>query len=276
MSWHALRVTPGTEREAVIAALFASGAEGVHEDGALVVTHFPSDVAAHAAAAAVHRADPAARTEIALAADVDWSLAWRDRLGAYPLGSLTIVPPWMSGGRDPARTIVVEPGMAFGTGDHPSTRGAGRLLEHAMRTMRSGAVVADLGTGSAVLAVAAAKLGAQAIHAIEIDPEAFGNARHNIAANGVDDAVTLLEGDAGALLPVVAPLDLIVANIISSVLLPLLPVMRAALRPSGCAILAGLLAYERETVMAALASGGWRLVRDDLEEDWWSALIAPA
>lgn len=273
MSWYALRVTPGTERDAVITALFESGAEGVHEDGATVITHFPSDADAHAAAAAVRRADPAATTDIAPAAEVDWSVAWRHRLGAYPLGSLTIVPPWMAAGRDPARTIVIDPGMAFGTGDHASTRGAGRLLDG---TLRPGAVVADLGTGSAVLAIAAAKLGAKAVHAIEIDPDALDNARQNIAANGVEGLVTLIEGDAAALLPVVAPVDLIVANIISSVLLPMLPVMRAALRPTGSAILAGLLVYERDTVVTAVEAARWRLQRDDLEGEWWSAVIAPA
>lgn len=273
MTWYALRVTPGPERDAVIAALFESGADGVHEDGIMVITHFPTDAAAHAAAAAVRRVDATATTDIAPAAEVDWSVAWRDRLGAYPSGSLTIVPPWMAEGRDPARTIVIDPGMAFGTGDHASTRGAGRLLEAAMRP---GTVVADLGAGSAVLAIAAAKLGAKAVHAIEIDPEALDNARQNITRNGVGDAVTLFEGDAGAMLPVVAPVDLIVANIISSVLLPMLPVMRAALRPSGSAILAGLLVYERDMVVAAVESGGWRLERDDLEEEWWSALIAAA
>lgn len=272
MTWYALRVTPGTEREAVITALFESGADGVHEDGAMVVTHFPSDAAAHAAAATVRRVDATATIDVAPAADVDWSVAWRDRLGAYPLGSLTIVPPWMAGGRDPARTIVIDPGMAFGTGDHASTRGAGRLLEAAIH---AGAVVTDLGTGSAVLAIAAAKLGARAVHAIEIDPEALDNARQNIAANGVDDVVTVFAGDAAALLPVVAPVDLVVANIISSVLLPMLPIMRAALRPSGSAILAGLLVYERDRVVETVTRDGWRLVRDDLEEEWWSALIAP-
>lgn len=273
MTWYALRVTPGSEREAVISALFASGADGVHEDGGTVITHFPSDAAAHAAAAAVRRVDHAARIDIAPAADVDWSVAWRDRLGEYPLGSLTIVPPWMARGRDPARTIVIEPGMAFGTGDHASTRGAGRLLEDAMQP---GSVVADLGTGSAVLAIAAAKLGARAVHAIELDAEALDNARQNIVANAVSDVVTLLAGDARALLPIVAPVDVIVANIISSVLLPILPMLRVSLRPAGRAILAGLLVYERDQVAAAVESGGWRLVRDDLEEEWWSALITPA
>jgi ribosomal protein L11 methyltransferase len=161
--------------------------------------------------------------------------------------------------------------MAFGTGDHPSTRGAGRLLE---QTVRPGHVVADLGAGSAVLAIAAARLGAAAVHAIEIDPEALDNARENIAANGAGEVVMLLEGDAAAMLPVIAPVDVIVANILSSVLVPMLPAMRAAMRAGGRAILAGMLIEERDAVSKEIEAGRWRIDAGDVEEAWWSVRIA--
>ncbi|HEX7123342.1 MAG TPA: 50S ribosomal protein L11 methyltransferase [Gemmatimonadaceae bacterium] len=273
MTWVALRVVPGSRRDEVIAALFAAGAGGLHEDGDAVVTHFPSTAEAQSVAKRLAAIVSATAITMAPVPDIDWTIAWRERLGDYALGSLTIVPPWRAAGHDPTRTIVIEPGMAFGTGDHPSTRGAGRLLEAAVRP---GVRVADLGTGSGVLAIAAARHGAAHVFAIEIDPDALPNARANVERNGVAEVVHLLEGDAAVLLRLVAPVDVIVANIISSIILPLLPVMAECLRPGGTAIIAGLLAAERNEVRRALSDGGWRVLQEDLEDDWWSARIERA
>jgi ribosomal protein L11 methyltransferase len=160
--------------------------------------------------------------------------------------------------------------MAFGTGEHESTRGALRLLS---RAVRAGDSVADLGAGSAVLAIAAAKLGAARVAAIEVDGDAISNAVSNVERNGVSDRVRVIEGDARVLLPLLAPVRLIVANIISSVLIPLLPVFADALTKDGEAILAGLLITEQTLMHEALEQGGWRLETDDVEGEWWSALI---
>jgi ribosomal protein L11 methyltransferase len=140
--------------------------------------------------------------------------------------------------------------------------------------VRAGDVVADLGAGSAVLAIAAAKLGAGRVAAIEVDPDAIGNAMENVTRNGVADRVTVIEGDAAALLSLVAPVDIITANIISSVLMELLPDIRSALRRGGHAILSGILTSERDAMLAVL-SNGWRVVDEDAEDVWWSATIAP-
>jgi ribosomal protein L11 methyltransferase len=142
------------------------------------------------------------------------------------------------------------------------------------RIVRGGESVADLGAGSAVLAIAAAKLGASRVVAVEMDSEAIGNAEENVARNGVTDRVVVVEGDAGVLLPLVAPVDLVLANIISSVLLQLLPRIADALAPGGRAILSGVLYEEREAMLAAIAAEGWRVVDEDREELWWSASIA--
>jgi ribosomal protein L11 methyltransferase len=160
--------------------------------------------------------------------------------------------------------------MAFGTGDHASTRGALLLLQDAVR---DGITVADLGSGSAILAIAAAKLGAARAWAIEIDPEAQGNATANVDENDVGDIVHLLEGDATVLLPLIAPVDVIVANIISSVILEMLPVMGDALVPDGFAILSGIMDSEHPAVVDALRDGDWQLRRTYVEEEWWSALV---
>jgi ribosomal protein L11 methyltransferase len=170
---------------------------------------------------------------------------------------------------DPANTIVIEPGLAFGTGDHASTRGAVLLMQ---RALRPGMAVADLGAGSAVLAIAAAKLGAARVWAIEVDPEAQENAVDNVARNDVVDIVHLFEGDAAVLLPLVAPVDLVVVNILSSVIVALLPAIAASLSPGGWVVLAGILDSEHQVVLDALYRDDWQLRATHVEEDWWSAL----
>jgi ribosomal protein L11 methyltransferase len=160
--------------------------------------------------------------------------------------------------------------MAFGTGDHASTRGAATLLQD---VVRDGATVADLGSGSAILSIVAAKLGASRVWAIEIDPESQENASTNVEDNGVGDVVHLLEGDAALLLPLVAPVDVVAANIISSVIVDLLPAVADALVPGGFAVLAGILESEHHAVVDVLRDRHWELRRTFVEEEWWSALV---
>jgi len=155
MNWLSVRVRPGREPGAALAALFAMGSMGVHEAGAELVTHFDGDADEAAITAAVHAADPDAQVEATLIPAVDWTEEWKKGVRAHELGTLAIVPPWLAEGRDPARTVVIEPEMAFGTGEHETTRGVVRLLPG---IIRPGDQVADLGAGSAVLAIAAAKL----------------------------------------------------------------------------------------------------------------------
>ncbi|WP_337170454.1 50S ribosomal protein L11 methyltransferase [Gemmatimonas aurantiaca] len=275
--WTSVRVTPdagsASAREACLAALFAVGAQGVHEDLSALVTHFPPATDLEAVHRALTEADEQVIIETALVPDVDWSEAWKSRIGAHQLGDLTVTPPWLAEGRDPARTIVIEPGMAFGTGEHATTRGVVRLLP---RRLRDGDTVADLGAGSAVLAIAAAKLGAARVYAIELDGEAIPDAEANVARNGVTDRVHVFEGDAGSLLPLVAPVQLILANIISSVLIELLPVIGMALAEDGAAILSGILREERDTMMEVLSAHGWAILEEDAEDIWWSVSIARA
>lgn len=271
--WSSLRVEPGDGRgvrEAALAALFAAGSQGVHEDGAALVTHFPPGTALAAVQAAVYAAVPSAVVTVEPLPAVDWGEAWKARIGAHRVGPLTIAPPWLADGLDPAQSVIIEPGMAFGTGEHATTRGVARLLSEALRP---GMTVADLGAGSAVLSIAAAKLGAARVYAVEVDPDAIADAEANVRRNGVADRVHVFEADAEAVLPLLAPVDLVVANIISSVLVGALPVMAAALPPGGTAILSGILVEERAGMVATLAAAGWRVVAEDAEDLWWSVAV---
>jgi ribosomal protein L11 methyltransferase len=256
----------------VIAALFEAGSQGVQEDGVAVVTHFPPQTKIDDVRTAVMAADPHAAIAISDAPDVDYS-EWRAAVSHHRVGRLVVAPPWLADQFDPASTIIIDPVMAFGTGEHPTTRGVLRLMQESV--VHAGDVVADLGAGSAVLSIAAAKLGASRVAAIEIDHDSIANAEENVRANGVADRVKIMEGDAGTLLPLLAPVRVILANIISSVLLELLPVMRSGLADGGQAILSGILRDERESMAVALAGHGWTIQNEDTEDAWWSVLIAP-
>ena len=271
MSWTAVRVTPSGARDDVVAVLFAAGAQAVHDDGASIVTHFPPGADLDEVRAALAAADANATVSIAPTPSVDWSQAWKEGLVAHEAGGFTVAPPWLARELDPATTIVIDPGMAFGTGDHPTTRGVLRLMRP---VLRAGDAVADLGAGSAVLSIAAARLGASRVAAVELDADAIGNAEANVARNGVASAVQVIQGDASLLLPLVAPVRLILANIISSVLLRLLPTMAQALVPDGHAIVSGILFDERDMMLGALESSGWQVDAEDREDVWWSATVS--
>lgn len=96
-----------------------------------------------------------------------------------------------------------------------------------------------------------------------------------MSANGVEERVEVIEGDATTLLPLLAPVRVVLANIISSVLIRLLPTIRASLAPGGQAILAGIMCEEREAMISALDADGWVIEREDTEDIWWSVQIAP-
>ena len=275
MKWLSVRVRAAgqRERDTIAAALVETSAAGVQEDGEHVLTFLPAESDPEAVRAAIERASAGTRVEIRVVDDAGWSERWQPAVGLQRVGLLSVAPPWLADeAGDPARAVIIDPAMAFGTGEHPTTRGVLRLLQ---RTIRPGDVVADLGAGSAVLSIGAAKLSARHVAAIEWDPDAVSNAEANVARNGVAGRVTVLEGDAALILPLVAPVDLILANIISSVLVLLSPAMHAALGAGGRAVLGGILLTERKQMLAVLDGDGWEVVAEDEEGEWWSTLIMP-
>lgn len=275
MSWVEIRVTGAkpVERDAIIAALIGAGAAGVIEDGDALTTFVDRDADFSALDRALGAASNSAQVVRADAADIDWSTKWPARVGIQRVGLLTVAPPWLADDAgDAALAVIIEPAMAFGTGEHETTRGVLRLMQ---QVIRAGDFAADLGAGSAVLSIAAAKLGAARVAAVELDHDAIANAEENVLRNGVHDRVTVIEGDAALILPLLAPVRVIMANIISSVLLELSRAMRAALAPGGSAILSGMLLQERNAMRTAFEAGGWIVGEEDAEGDWWSVVVTP-
>ncbi|HEU4585308.1 MAG TPA: 50S ribosomal protein L11 methyltransferase [Gemmatimonadaceae bacterium] len=275
MSWIEVHVRCGDspQRDAIVAALIAAGAAGVQEVDDGLRTHLPEGVELGEIENAVRAAGSGASISYSDAGEIDWASRWPARVGVRRVGRIAVAPPWLAdeiaGDEIP---IVIEPATAFGTGEHETTRGILALMQH---TIRAGDVVSDLGAGSAVLSIAAAKLGAARVAAVELDEQAIGNAQENVDRNGASDRVTIIHGDASLLLPLLAPVRVILANIISGVIMELAPAMREALAPDGRVIVSGILVAERDEVLASLEPLGFELREEIADGEWWSAELAP-
>ncbi len=206
-------------------------------------------------------------------ANEDWEREWRRGLQPRKVSPRIVVKPSWTHWEAATDEIVIEidPQMAFGTGEHATTRGCLRLLD---RFMRTGDRALDVGSGSAILSIACARLGASQVIAVEYDADANINARENIERNGVATLVELREAMADdALLASMGSFDVVLANILSGVIRPLLPALRSALLPDGRIIVSGILASERDRVLADATAADLRLVAEDSEEDWWSGVL---
>lgn len=190
--------------------------------------------------------------------DEDWLTAWKRELTPVEAGRLVVRAPWHppAEGRE---EVVIEPGMAFGTGHHETTRLA---LEALSEAVRPGMRVLDLGTGSGVLAIAAAKLGAQTV-AVDIDPVAVAAARENAERNRV-----AIEVRKGSLEAAPGPFDLIVANLYAELHTRLATGYRERLAPGGTALLTGILVAKAGAVEAAARAAGLAKTREAQEGEW--------
>ncbi len=274
MSWTSVTAAASSqaERNLIAGILIAAGASAVQERGEAVITYLTGDADLSQLQELIRLEVPGADVRVAYVGEIAVDTSWTANVGVQRVGRLTVAPPWLVEADDErSRLIVIDPATAFGTGDHASTR---LMLLLMQEVVCSGDRVADLGAGSAVLSIAAARLGAAWVAAIEIDPDSIGNAEENVRRNGVSGQVTVIEGDARILLPLVAPVRVILANILPGVIEELAPVMRDALATNGRAVIGGVLAADRDALMTPLGAEGWRLVRESVEGDWWGAEIA--
>jgi ribosomal protein L11 methyltransferase len=271
MTWWAIDVrTPPEGRDKLGAWLVAKTGQAVEErDDGTLVTFAADERAADELIAEIERSADgfAPETSRRRIEPVDWSTRWRDGLGFRSIGRLTVAPSWAVDPVGSAGPIVVlDPEMAFGSGEHGSTRVALALLE---RLVQCGDFVLDLGSGSGILALAAVKLGAARAIGIENDPDANVVAARNASRNGVDDAVDFLDGDAGDLAPLLGPADLVLSNIARSANTSLLPAIAKALRPEGTAIFSGMAVAEAQLFLPALDSAGFTILQERTDTGWW-------
>lgn len=202
--------------------------------------------------------------------DADWEEKWREGLGAVEAGRRIVVrPSWVAYDNRAGRIeIIIDPKMAFGTGGHATTH----LCLEALETIEiGGKTVLDVGCGSGVLSIAAAKLGATRVYGFDNDPFSVDNANENIIRNGVAHRVTIELADLSTVRP--EPADIILANLISGVLIAYLDTFRALLKPGGIVVFSGILAEEEERFTGHLREKGFR-VRSVEHRDEWIAVLA--
>lgn len=267
--------------EAALADAFEAGASGAEErDGADGSAPTWLLYAPAATAPAVGRAlaahAPAVRAAApALVPEEDWSERWKRGLRAIEVSPRLRVRPSFVAAAAGRAEIAIDPGQAFGTGAHASTRLALECIDALAPDLSSGARVLDVGCGSGVLALAALRLGAARAVGLDLDPLAVAAARENAAANALGARLHLLLGPIDALGG--AAFELVVANLLRSEMLPLLPAIAARTRSSGQVVLSGLLEEEAPALLEACARVGLRRRaergRSDASGGRWRALV---
>lgn len=196
--------------------------------------------------------------------DEGWADNWRQHFPPVDIGArLSVRPPWNAEPAPGRLAVVIEPGMAFGTGHHATTIGCLTEIDRLLDGSRGDAAL-DLGTGSGILAIAMAKLGAERVLAIDIDPVACEVARSNVRANGVGDVVEI-----GLAMPEPAQrFDLIVANLFTNLLLEMGTRIRALLEPSGILVTSGFLAVDAPRLKESWRELGLQIEHETEAEGW--------
>jgi ribosomal protein L11 methyltransferase len=267
---------PAAAEDSVVTVLWEGGTTGIHVQSGpagsvVLIAHF------------VDRPDLAAVLRTALAPlgvtnirpaeipDVDWVARFRESFHSFRAGGFQIVPEWDTPppGSPPDRTIRIRPARAFGTGTHESTRLCLAALESLAGRGPLGRVV-DVGAGTGILAVAAARLGAREVTAVDIDPEAVDSARLHAVLNGVD--VRLVRGDCGRPLTS-GRFDLVLANLTAPLLVERCHEVARLCAPGACAVLAGFLREDAPEIASAYGGLGAADTRFDGE---WAALLIEA
>ncbi|MBS1709661.1 MAG: 50S ribosomal protein L11 methyltransferase [Armatimonadetes bacterium] len=203
-----------------------------------------------------------------LVPEEDWAESWKQFFKPRRIGKhLVVRPSWEEFDSTPEDVVIVlDPGQAFGTGDHPTTRGCLEILEEVGAT---GLEIADIGCGSGVLSVAAMLLGAKSAVAVDVDPPSVEATQENAARNGVQvDARLGLGFDP---LPPDATYDLVLSNIISAALIALAPEASRRVRPGGRWVVSGVIEANWPSVQEAAARHGFTLEKTFQENDWLAA-----
>jgi ribosomal protein L11 methyltransferase len=192
--------------------------------------------------------------------DEDWLESWKASFSPLRVGAFLLRASWMSSGAGDAIELVLDPGMAFGTGLHPTTQ---QCLEAVSYLDLEGLRVLDVGTGSGILGIAAAKRGAREVVGIDTDPLAVRAARENAEANGV-----AIDARLGSAADVDGTFEVVLANLVGPVLVQVAPHLRARLETSGSLVAAGITTQAERDVLSAFVAEGLGIVDRDERADW--------
>lgn len=204
----------------------------------------------------------------------DWQTNWRRHFRPLPVGErLLICPPWdvpAPAARAHRLPVIINPGQGFGTGYHASTYLALLLLERVLTRQAPPAAMVDVGTGSGILAIAAARLGVRTLWTLDIDGRALPDVADNWRANGLAGHPHRIQAGPGCL---GGHYPLVVANMVAPVLLAEREALQALLSPGGQLILSGVLEAQRGLVAPAFAGPAWHMADQGFHEGWWGCTI---
>ena len=201
----------------------------------------------------------------------NWADSWKKYFKPIKLGRVTIVPAWESYDAEDGEVIIkIDPGMAFGTGTHETTRLVMKIMQDAVK---GGERVLDVGCGSGILAITAAKLGARSCNAYDIDPVAVKVARENAEIAGCDNITVGTSDLLAGVERISGGYDLCVANIVADIIIRMLPDVHTYLNPSAPIILSGIVAERENDIKNAAARHGYCVVRVERENDWVAMMI---
>ncbi|HWV23679.1 MAG TPA: 50S ribosomal protein L11 methyltransferase [Thermomicrobiales bacterium] len=203
----------------------------------------------------------------------DWANAWKEHFQVHKIGERVVIrPPWREyEPKDDEIVIELDPGMAFGTGLHPSTRLSMLGTEE---VVKPGDTVLDVGTGSGILAIAAAKIGASKVDTVDVEGVAVRATRENADRNGVGDLIAVEHGSVGVGQPFHGgQYDVVIANIIARVLIELSEAIVAHTWPGGAIVLAGIIDSREQDVIDAYEAQGADVVTRRSQDDWISLVL---
>lgn len=196
----------------------------------------------------------------------DWAESWKEHFHVTRItDTLVVKPEWRTHPAAEGEIVIeIDPGMAFGTGTHPTTRLCMKMLE---THLQKNDQVLDVGTGSGILLITASKLGASVLYGIDNDPIAVSTAGENLEKNGISpNSFTVSHNTIENLPP--ERFDIILANILAEVIVGIVPEIRKRLKPDGTAILSGIIEDRQKTVLSCLEQNGLRAVSIEQEEEW--------
>ena len=201
----------------------------------------------------------------------DWAESWKQYYKPIPLGRVTIVPAWEKyDARDGEVIIKMDPGMAFGTGTHETTRLVMRIMQD---EIMGGERVLDVGTGSGILSICASKLGARSCNAYDIDPVAVKIAKENAEADGCDNITVGVSDLLRGVDLTGGRYDFCVANIVADIIIRMMPDLADYITDDAPVILSGIISMREEEVLASVKENGYHVVRKERENDWVALMI---
>ncbi len=214
------------------------------------------------------------KKELSCMEEENWADSWKKYFKPIPLGRVTIVPLWEDYTPSEGEVIVrIDPGMAFGTGTHETTRLVMKILQD---VVTGGERVLDVGCGSGILSICASKLGASLCRAYDIDPVAVKVTKENIKESGCDNIEAGISDLLSGVERIPGGYTVCVANIVADIIIRMLPDIGSFLSPSAPIILSGIVKERENDIIKCASANGYKVLRAEYENDWAALMIGKA